>query len=86
MHSTDIKTVGSVVSELKTSLRNVLAWYGTLVRLVRIFKQRTNVSFSYLHKRVPFFLAKIEAYRTYVPYRTALFSYKPLDPRFSDRA
>ena len=54
MHPTNTKTIGSVVSELKTPLRNVLAWYGTLVRLVRTFKQRTNVPYSCLHKkRVP---------------------------------
>ena len=40
MHRTKKSTVRSVVSELQTSLRNALAWYGTLVRLVRSFKQR----------------------------------------------
>ena len=52
---TDTKTVGSVASELKTLSRNVLAWYGTFIRLVRTLKQRTNVLYSYLHeKRVPY--------------------------------
>ena len=63
MHCTNTKTVGSAVSKLETSLRNVLVWYGTLVRFVRAFKQRTNV--WYLQKkRLPYFFAKIEAYRT----------------------
>ena len=43
MHHTSISTVLSVVSELQTLLRNILAWYGRLVRLVRTFKQRTSV-------------------------------------------
>ena len=37
----DTSTVRNVVSELQSLLRNVLAWYGTLVRT---FKQRTKVS------------------------------------------
>ena len=57
MHCTNTKTVGSIVSELKTSLRNVLVWYGTLVRLVRSLKQSTSVPYPYLqNKRVPYFL------------------------------
>ena len=41
--------------------------HGT-VRLVRTFKQRTNVPLPYLHnKRVPYFLAKIGIYRTVLP-------------------
>ena len=55
MHCTNTSTVRSVVRELQTSLRNVLAWYDTLVRK---FKQRTKVPYPYLHtQRVP--------YRTY---------------------
>ena len=66
MHRPNNSTVRSVVSELQTSLRNVLAWYGTIVHLVRTFKQRTKV--PYLHKkRVPYLLAKIEFYRTVLP-------------------
>ena len=44
----------SVVSDLKTSLLNVLAWYG---KKIRTFKQRTKV--PHLHKkRVPYFFSK----------------------------
>ena len=54
MHRANTSTVRSVVSELQTLLRNVLSWYGTLVRLVRTFKQRTTVPYPYLHnKHVP---------------------------------
>ena len=61
--NTNTSTVLSVVSELQALLLNVLAWYSTLVFLVRTFKQRAYV--PYLHnKRVlyklPYFLAKIE--------------------------
>ena len=42
MHRANASTVRSVVSELQTSLRNVLEWYGTLGRIVRTFKQRTK--------------------------------------------
>ena len=73
MHHTYTSTKRSIVSELQTLLRTVRAWYGTLVRLVRPFKQRTNIPYPYLHnKRVPFFSAKIEAYCNYVAYRTAI--------------
>ena len=73
MHHTNTSTVPSVVSELQTSLCTVLAWYGTLLRLVRIFKHRTNVPYPFLYqKRVLYFLAKIEAYRTVLTYRTVL--------------
>ena len=74
MHHTNTISVRSVVSELQVSLRNVLAWYDTLVRLVRTFKQRTNVPYPYLHnKRVPHFLAQIEAYHTVLTYRTVRY-------------
>ena len=53
MHRTNTCTLHSVVRELQTLLRNVLAWYGTLLCLVRTFKQRTKV--PYIHKkRVPY--------------------------------
>ena len=40
---------------------------------------RTNVPYPYLYKKdVPYFLAKIEAYRTYVPYRTVILIYNIL--------
>ena len=39
MHRTNTSTVPSVISELQTLLRCVLAWYDTLVRLVRILIQ-----------------------------------------------
>ena len=42
MHLVDTSTVRSVVSELQTSSRNVLARYGTSGRLVGTFKQRTE--------------------------------------------
>ena len=41
----------SVVSELQTLLRNVLVWCGMLVRLVRTFKQRTDVPYPYLRNK-----------------------------------
>ena len=48
-------TIRSVVSELQTLLRNVLAWYGSFVRLLRIFKHRTKVPYPYLHNKfVPY--------------------------------
>ena len=54
MHRINTSTVHNVVSELQTLLRNVFAWYGTLVRLVRTFTQRTEVPYPYLNKkRVP---------------------------------
>ena len=37
MHGTSSRTVRSINSELQPSLRNEIAWYGTLVRLVRTF-------------------------------------------------
>ena len=43
MHFTNTSAVRSVVSELHALLRNILAWYGTLVLLIRTFKQRTYV-------------------------------------------
>ena len=69
MHRSNTSTVRSVVSELQTLIRNVLAWYATLLSLVRTFKQRSKVPYPYLHKKcVPnnciVVLAKIEAYRT----------------------
>ena len=68
MHRTNTSAMRSVVSELQTSLRKVLVWHGTLVRLVRTFKQRTKVPYPYFNqKRIPHFLAKLEAYRTQVP-------------------
>ena len=55
MHHTNTSTVRSMVSKLHTLLHSVLAWYGTLVRLVCTFKQRTNVPYPYLHnRRVPY--------------------------------
>ena len=73
MHHTTTSTLHNIVSELQTLPRNVLAWYGRLVHLVRTFKQRTNVPFPYLHNKsvyrtsAPYFLAKLEAYRTVLP-------------------
>ena len=86
MRSSNTKTVGSVVSELKASLRNVLAWYGTLVRILRTFKQRTNVPYSQLHKkRIPhkhitvLFSKNLGVpYSTYVSYRTAFLAHYTL--------
>ena len=50
MHRTNTNTERTVVTELQMSLCNVLARYGTLVHLVRAFKQRTPVPYSCLHK------------------------------------
>ena len=73
MLHTNTSTVRNVVSKLQTLLRNLIAWYRALVRLVRTFKQRTDVPYPYLHnKRVPYFLAKIEAYRIVLTYRAVL--------------
>ena len=78
MHGTNTKAIGRVVSELKTSLRNVRAWYGTLLaHLVRTFKQRTNVPYSYLYSKRTVLLTKIKAYRTLFTYRTTMLAIKP---------
>ena len=44
------------------------------VRLVRKFKQRTNVAYPYYYKKSvsPYFLAKVEAYRAALAYHTVL--------------
>ena len=76
MHRSNISMVRSFVSKLQMPLRNVLAWCGTLVPLVRTFKQLPKI--LYLHKkrvpykRKPYFLAKTEAYRTVLTYRTTM--------------
>ena len=62
MHRTNTSTVRIVVSELQTPLRNVLAWYDTLVRSVGTFKKHSKLPYMYFHKkRVPYFSAKIVA-------------------------
>ena len=67
MYHTNTSTVRSIV------VSNVLVFYGMLVRLVCTFKQRTKVPYSYLRKkRVPYFLAKIDAYQTVLTYLTVL--------------
>ena len=46
---------------------------------VPTYRTRTNVLYPYHYKKqkgVPYFLAKIGAYRTYVPYRTAILDCK----------
>ena len=77
MQLPNTRTVRSVLSELKMSLRNVLAWYPKLVRLVHTFKQHANVPYSYfLKKCVPYkrnvLFSKIEACRSVLTYRTVL--------------
>ena len=43
MHHTNTSAVRSVVSELQSLLRDILAWYCTLVRLVRTCKDGSTV-------------------------------------------
>ena len=53
MHHANTSMVRSNDSKLQTLLRTVLAFYdtGTLVRLVRTFKQRTNAPYPYFHNK-----------------------------------
>ena len=79
MHHTFTSTVRSAVSELQTLLHSVLARYGTLVRLVRTFKQRTNLPYPLPSQKV----RTVRTYRTFyqklrrtisyfAPYRIAI--------------
>ena len=63
-------------------VRLVQLWYGTLVRLVRTINQCTKIPYPYFHKQhVPYFWAKIEAYSTYVSYRTGILGCQCLQRR-----
>ena len=80
MHRSNTSTVRSVVSELQTPLRNVLACMVCLVRTSNsVLKYRTCTFTQNAYRTttsVPYFLAKIEAcYIVLLCYRTAMLAH-----------